>query len=113
MKRILRQTGFSNSGVDSDDEENPIPAYSHKSPTGNPAGPFQFWISDMIFTLIVTNIYHITTVYDEKTGSHTTLILLDTASKQRNKQTDGRGYSTMVFRITKEDNLKNSNNCWN
>jgi len=39
------------------------------------------------------------TVYDTKPGSHTTINLLDTASKQ----TDGQGCSTKIFGIMKDD----------
>jgi len=87
-KRILPQSGNPNSRVDSDEEEKAVPAYSRRSTTGKPAGPFQNVISVIIrLHFIATNIYYIMTVYDTKSGPHTTIILLDTASKQTNKQT--------------------------
>jgi hypothetical protein len=50
LKRILPQAGNPNSRVESDEEENPVPAYSHRSITGKPGRPFQFSINDITFT---------------------------------------------------------------
>jgi len=49
-KRILPQAGNPNSRVDYEEEENLLPAHSDRSTTGKPAGPFQFWITDITFT---------------------------------------------------------------
>jgi len=62
--------------------------------------------------LVMTNIYYIMTVYDTKPGSHTTIILLDTANKQTNKLMDKD--AVQRFSVSRRTtNEKNSKNCRN
>jgi hypothetical protein len=112
-KRILPQAENPKSRVDSDEEEKAVPAYSHRSTTGKPAGPFQYVISVILrLHFIATNINYIMTVYDTKSGPHTTIILLDTANKQTNKLMDGD--AVQRFSVSRRTtNEKNSNNCTN